>query len=779
MKNSSLKNLPRRQLVLAVIATLAAANVYAQEPPKEEDEGKALDTIVVTAQKREQSLQEVPVALTYIEGAQLEQSGGFNVEQLRTLVPSLNIRKTNTALNQAIFLRGVGTINFAIAAQPSVAFVLDGVVYSSAGEAFGDLYDVERIEVLRGPQGTLFGKNASAGVVNVISRMPGDVLGGYVDVGWFEDNERRVRAALDAPLSDTLRTRTTVMWGKFDGFINNTSDTAAGGDVNGYDRKGIRTIWQADTSDRVQLTFIADYRDSDDNCCVEVIGLAPTGANGPALNSILRTNFRGDETREVRQDLQMRSTEEAWGISLQGDVNFDSGTLTSITAFRAWDSTEFREGDWLDRPAAYVGNAFAQLHDFGPQETDTFSQELRFAGTADRFDYVVGGYFSKTDADRYFQRDTVVCRSTTSAPNATGLAPCLPGSSVIERPSANATFGADFENLALFGDTTYGLNDSWKLIGGLRWTRDEISYDHLYNFSPIPGPGIRTQAGGGTALLSGENSSNELSGRAGVQWDASENLMSYFTYSRGYKGPAFNVFFNMGPNNTAVVDAETADSLELGFKSTLADGLVIVSGAIFSTDYDNFQANNFLFLNGALITTLTNAGEVETRGAELDFIARPTTNLSLSGGIAYANAQVVRFPVPPGAPPGTLPTVRDGTQLPLAPKWKATLAGQYFFEFDRFNFTPGLVYAFQSEQWSDLNEPAALRIPTYGTLDLNFAFSDKADRYSLTLHARNVTDKQFVSLRTAGGPGGSPRLQIPREADRYFGLQFRMNFGGF
>lgn len=779
MKQSNLKGLPRRQLALAVIAILAAANVHAQEPPAEGEESKALDTIVVTAQKREQSLQEVPVALTYIEGAQLERSGGFNVEQLRTLVPSLNIRKTNTALNQAIFLRGVGTINFAIAAQPSVAFVLDGVVYSSAGEAFGDLYDVERIEVLRGPQGTLFGKNASAGVVNVISRMPGDVLGGYVDVGWFEDNERRVRAALDAPLSDTLRTRTTVMWGQFDGFIKNTSDTAAGGDVNGYDRKGIRTIWQADTSDRVQLTFIADYRDSDDNCCVEVIGVAPTGANGPALNSILRTDFRGDETREVRQDLQMRSTEEAWGLSLQGDVNFDAGTLTSITAFRAWDSTEFREGDWLDRPAAFVGNAFAQLHDFGPQETDTFSQELRFAGTANRFDYVLGGYFSKTDAERYFQRDTVVCRSTTSAPNSTGLAPCLPGSSVIERPSANATFGADFENFALFGDTTYGLNDAWKLIGGLRWTRDEISYEHLYNFSPIPGPGIRSQAGGGTAFLSGEDSSNELSGRAGVQWDVSEDLMSYFTYSRGYKGPAFNVFFNMGPSNTAVVDAETADSLELGFKSTLADGLVIVSGAVFSTDYDNFQANNFLFLNGALITTLTNAGEVETQGAEIDFIARPTTNLSLSGGIAYANAQVVRFPVPPGAPPGTLPTVRDGTQLPLAPKWKATLAGQYFFEFDRFNFTPGMVFAFQSEQWSDLNEPAALRIPTYGTLDLNFAFTDKADRYGLTLHARNVTDRQFVSLRTAGGPGGVPRLQIPREADRYFGLQFRMNFGGF
>lgn len=777
MTHPKLYRLPRRRLAAAIVATLIAGQAQAQETT--DDQATSLDTIVVTAQKREQSLQDVPVALTYVDGTQIDTLGGYNAEQLKTLVPSLNIRKTNTSLNQALFLRGVGTINFAIAAQPSVAFVLDGVVYSSAGEAFGDLYDVERVEVLRGPQGTLFGKNASAGVVNVVSRMPGDVFSGYFDVSWYEDNEKRVRSAIDVPLSPALRTRTTVTWGDFDGYLDNISTTAAGGKTNGYDRKGIRTIWQADPSDAVQLTFIADWRDSDDNCCVEVIGVSPTGANAAALNSILRTNFRGDATRQVRQDLEMRSTEEAWGLSLQADVNLEMGTLTSITSYRTWDTTEFREGDWLDRPAAYVGNAFAQLHDFGPQETDTFSQEVRLAGTAGIADYVVGAYYSKTDAERFFQRDTVVCRSTTSAPDNTGLAPCLAGSSVIERPSASALFGADFKNLAVFADGTFNLADDWKAIAGVRWTRDEISYQHLYNFSPIPGPGIRNQTGGGTAFLSGSDKSSEVSGRAGLQWDVNEDVMTYFTYSRGYKGPAFNVFFNMGPNNTAVVDAETADSYELGFKSTLADGHLILSGAAFSTKYDNFQANNFLFLNGTLITTLTNAGEVKTQGFEIDFLARPTANLSLTGGIAYADAHVVRFPVPAGAAPGTQPTVRSGTQLPLAPKVKASLGAQYDMEFDSFNFAPGLVFAYQGEQWSDLNEPAALRIPGYSTLDLTFTFSDKEDRYRLTLIGRNVTDEQFVALRTAGGPGGAPRLQIPRDADRYYGLQFRVNFGDF
>jgi iron complex outermembrane receptor protein len=776
--------LPRHRLAVAILAALVATQAVAQQSATQgserqassKEEATSLETIVVTAQKREQALLDVPIAMTYVDGAQIDTSGGFNIELLKPLVPSLNIRKTNTQLNQAIFLRGVGTINFAIAAQPSVAYVVDGVVYASAGEAFGDLYDIERIEVLRGPQGTLFGKNASAGVVNVVSRMPGDVFRGYFDVGWFEDNEKRVRSAIDVPLSPALRTRTTVTWGDFDGYIDNLSTTPAGGTLNGYDRKGIRTIWKADAADNVQLTFIADYRDSDDNCCVEVIGRAPTGVNGPALTRLLNTNFRGYATREVRQDYEMRSIEEAWGVSLQADVNLESATFTSITAYRTWDSDEYREGDWLDTPAAYVGNAFAQVHDYGPQDTETLSQELRLAGTAGITDYVIGAYYSKTNADRYFRRNTVVCRSTTLPPDQTGLAPCRPGSSVIEAPSADAQFGADFKSYALFADGTFTVSDRWKLIGGLRWTHDEIKYNHRYNFSPIPGPGIRSRPGGGTDFLSGSDTSSELSGRAGVQWEINEDWMTYLTYSRGYKGPAFNVFFNMGPNNTRVIDAETADSFELGFKSSLADGRVLFSGAVFSTKYDNFQANNFLFLNNVLITTLTNAGEVKTEGFELDFLARPTSNFTLSGGLAYADAHVVRFPVPAGAPPGTQPAVRSGTQLPLAPKWKASLAGEYGFEFDGFNFTPGLVYSVQSEQWSDLNEPAEVRIPGYSTVDLTFAFSDKEDRYRLTFVGRNIFDREYILLATRGGPGGAPRLQIPRDGDRYFGVQFRMNF---
>jgi iron complex outermembrane recepter protein len=757
---------------IGVLAVMVSMPLAAQDAP---GDAVRLDEVVVTAQKREQRLQDVPIAVSVVGGDLVENTGGFNIESLRALVPSLNLRKTNTSLNQSLFLRGVGTINFAIAAQPSVAAVVDGVVLSSAGEAFGDLYDVERIEVLRGPQGTLFGKNASAGVVNIVTKRPGTEFGGYIDVSLFEDDERRVKASLDAPISESLRTRTTVTWGEFDGYIDNISTTAAGGKLNGYDRKGIRTVWVADATEKVQLTFIADYRESDDNCCVEVIGARPAGVNGPALVSLLSgVDFAGDESRLVRQNLQMRSEEEAFGASVQADVDLGNLTLTSITAYRTWDSTEIREGDWLDRPAAYVGNAFAQLHDFGPQTTDTISQELRIASAGgETLDYVAGVFFSKTDAERFFQRDTIVCTATTSPVDATGLAPCLPGSSTLVQPSANALFGADFKNLAAFADGTWNLGESFRLLGGLRWTQDDLSFQHTYNFSPIAGPGIRSQAGGGQAFLSGSNKSDNISGRVGMQWDATDDLMTYLTYARGYKGPAYNVFFNMTANNAPVIDAETADSFEIGAKSTLFDGRMILNAAAFWAAYDDFQANNFLFLNNTLITTLTNAGKVTSGGVEIEFQAQPTDNFSLSGGVAYTDARIDAF----FTPPGSNPTVRNGTALPLSPLWKASLVGEWRIPVGSFELVPNVVIAYQDEQFSDLNEPAALRIPAYTTVDLSVALTNENNRFRVALIGRNITDENFVALKTGGGPGGVPRLQIPRDADRYFGIQARFNFG--
>jgi iron complex outermembrane receptor protein len=220
------------------------------------------------------------------------------------------------------------------------------------------------------------------------------------------------------------------------------------------------------------------------------------------------------------------------------------------------------------------------------------------------------------------------------------------------------------------------------------------------------------------------------------------------------------------------------NSYEIGLKSTLLDDRLILNLAAWDAEYDNFQANNFTFLNGTLITTLTNAGTVTTEGVSLDFLARPMDALALTGGIAYTDAKVDDW----FTPPGSTPTVRNGTQLPLAPTWKANITAEYTMELGNFNVVPTLLVNYTGDQYGDLNEPVALLMESYSTIDLAVAISDKANRYRLSLYARNLTDESYAVLTTSSGAaptaGTAPRLQIPREAEQYFGAEFRMYFGG-
>ena len=197
--------------------------------------------IIVTAQKRSERLQDVPLAVTVVSGETLAAQGRVSLEGAQYLVPSLNFLKSGTTLNQSLFLRGVGTATFSIAGEPSVSTVLDGVVFSRAGEAFSDLVDIERIEVLRGPQGTLFGKNSSAGVINIVSKRPGDKLGGYAEGGVYTGNgaEYRVRGALDVPFSAQIRSRLTGFYDKYDGNIFNVAPNV-NRRVNGFEHYGAR-----------------------------------------------------------------------------------------------------------------------------------------------------------------------------------------------------------------------------------------------------------------------------------------------------------------------------------------------------------------------------------------------------------------------------------------------------------------------------------------------------------------------------------------------------------
>jgi iron complex outermembrane recepter protein len=749
----------RKSLLIAtagVAAVLSANTAMAQS-----DEAASVAEIVVTAQKREERLQDVPLAVSVVSGEAIAASGAINMEGAQYLVPTLNFRKSGTTINQSLFMRGVGTSTFSIAGEPSISTVVDGVVYSRAGEAFSDLIDIDRLEVLRGPQGTLFGKNTSAGVINIVTKRPGDEVGGYLEGGYYTNGgEYRLRAAVDAPMSETVKGRFTAFYGSYGGNIRNITRNTR---VNGYEHWGVRGVVVADPTPDLSLTLIADYRKSDDDCCAELIGTTPTN-----LTATVLPTPRGDRTRQVAQDLITATIEKSGGVSLQADWSLGEQTLTYIGSYREYDNTEVRDGDWL--PTAYVG--FNQLHDLGPQTSNTITQEFRLTSPADQvFSYVAGAYYSRAETERTFTRNDIVCTLT---PAPTVITPCTTAGTVITTPSGSATFGSTFKNFALFGQGTFNISEQLRLIAGLRYTSDKLSVFHG-RVTPLAGPGIQPSFGPFASSTSNDN----FSGRVGVQYEATPDNTLYATYSRGYKGPAYNVFFNLTATGTNIIEAETANSYEVGAKNTLMDGRLILNLAAFYAEYNNFQANNPDIVAGVLVTRFTNAGKISTQGVELDMLLRPMDDLNISGGLAYTDAKVDQFKLPTnGVITGVVPS---GTQLPYAPKWKGSLGVDYRIRTGKMvDVVLGAQGSFQSKQISQLDAVLANRVNTtihdYALVDLSAALVDPDDRYRVIFMVKNVFDESFASAITSGGPGGSYRYLIPREADRYYGITARMNF---
>ena len=763
-------------LPLAVLAfTAFSAPAFAQDAPVSDAiEEEAPGEILVTAQKRTERLQDVPLAVSVIGGARLAEQGGINLETAQTLIPTLNIQKSGTTLNQSLYMRGVGTATFSIAAEPSVSTVVDGVVFARAGEAFSDLVDIDRMEVLRGPQGTLFGKNASAGAINIVTKRPGKVVGGFAEASFFTESEFRGKLGVDLPLSESIRSRFIGFYSEYDGNIDNIAPNV-NSKVNGYKHYGLRGMIVADASPDVTFTLIGDWRKADDDCCAQLIGTVGTGLAFQVLPTPL-----GDETRTVNQNLVTSTKEESWGVSLQADVQLGSHSLTSITAYRGWKNTEIRDGDWL--PQAYIG--LNQLHDSGPQSAKTFSQELRLASpTGNMFEYILGAYFSRAENDRVFTRRVIVCAPLGAAP--TVPTPCTSPLAAPSRfPVGVAPHGAVFKNFALFGNSTINFSDSFRAILGLRYTHDNLNVYHSRTSTGLDlnGSGQPVNTGGVNVSFgpfTSEVSTDNLSGRAGLQLDLSDNSTGYATYTRGYKGPGYNIFFNLGATGTSIVEAETSDAYEIGLKNTLFDRRVTFNLAAFYTKFHNFQANNPDVAGGVVVSRFTNAGEVSTRGVELDVSASLAKGLSISGGLAYTDAHVDAFKVVAGSNPADI--IPNGTPLLFAPKWKGSLGIDYRTGLtENMDIFLGSQISGQTKQLSIFSPVASLRtlgtIDGYSLVNLSAGIGDSDDGWKLLFQVRNLFDTAFIAHKESGGPGGSIRIQIPREADRYFGVTGRINF---
>ncbi len=770
----------RRGMTLAVLIAgawqfIEAEAVHAQA---------IIEEITVTAQKREENIADVPIAISVLGREQIDGSFASNLEELQALVPSVNFRTGNTTRNSALTVRGIGTISFSVAAEPSVSTVVDGVVLGRSGQAFADLYDLERIEVLRGPQGTLFGKNASAGVVNITTRRPGEEFEGYVSARFYDDNEYQLRGRVSGPLSDSLRGSITAVNSEFDGYIFNVFNNES---INGYDRQGVRGMLEYDVTDSIQALFIAETYSADSDCCVD-LEARPSGRN-PDSEAVPSGTGLDLDQRRVDHDFETRTLDDhtAFSVQITADI-FDGYTLTSITSQRSWDNTEFREGDFTSIAGDSTDPVFGvpfQLHDIGPQEWEQFSQEIRIASPTDgAFAYQAGLFYWNQQSQRNFTRDAS-CQNnngqldaaianhlefTLDQPNSpTDVAAFIAANNITcnanDIVSATGFMETEFDNFAVFADGSYQFTDNFRVFAGLRFTSDDVSYSHNRRNNDEfgrRGVGVRPRFSDGNnqfdTNLSGETDETNVSGRIGAQFNISDAHMIYGTFATGYKGPAFNVFYNMDPDDVNPIREETSEVFEIGYKFTAGFGLI--SLAAYAMEIEDFQANDFDDSDGTTITGFTNGGDVETTGFEVDFLLQPTDTLTLTGGFAFSEAEAKGSGAPLPFAPETQASLGGRWEFPLANGSRLQLNGTYIYTDEKLSGNIG-----QTDE-----DPFLL--PDYSILNASFGWHAPEDRLSITLIGKNLTDESFAT--TYSGDGF--RYQIPRDAERYFGVDFTVNF---
>ncbi|GGE67934.1 TonB-dependent receptor [Niveispirillum cyanobacteriorum] len=737
------------------------------------DGGFLLEEIIVTAQKRVQNLQDVPVAISVVTGDQLEQANINSAEQLFQRVPTITFRKGNTNKDSAISIRGVGTISFASGVEPSVSTVIDGVVYARAGQQTADFLDLERVEVLRGPQGSIFGKNASAGVVNITTRSPSSTPKGFAEASYYEGNEYRLKAGVSGPLSDKLSGLVTGFFSHFDG---NGKNVFNGHDVNGYERYGARMKLVLDATENVTFTAIADYAKGNDNGYADSIGTVFPGAyQDQIFKPSLAPLTPGAKNKDIDNDLDPKTRDKNSGVSLQADIDLGTAAITSITAYRHWYNYQQRDGDFRSDAPLYVATGAAasdvRSHDRGDLSFDQFTQELRIASTGQNFiDYVAGVYYYTTKEVDFFNRTVTACTATTLAA-VNGLLPCRAGASTFTTNEGNADFTTKLKNYAAFGQATVNFTDDFRAILGGRYTEDKVSFDFARrSTSTAAFPGVRP-----AFTATGTTKQDGISGNAGLQYDFADDIIGYATYTRGYKGPALNVFFNMIGTDTLPISEETSNAYEAGLKTRFPEAGLMLNLAAFKTVYDGYQANNLELVAGQVVTRLTNAGSVSTRGLEADFTWAASRDLEFNGGVSYTKARIDKFKCPTTNP--TCADAINGKPLPFSAKWKGSVTADWRLPVDLPNGDLNLsnTVQFTSKQGFDINQNPNAVQSGYSTWDAVLAWTSDDDKYRLSLIAKNITDKQYVILRIPNGTAFMRQI-TPRDSERYFGASARVNF---
>jgi iron complex outermembrane receptor protein len=686
---------------------------------------KGIETVVVTAQKRSQSIKEVPVAITVVNAAQLERAGVKDIGDLAKTAASLEFGDQSTGgAGGSASIRGIGTAVFTLSAESSVGVVVDGVPQGAT--ATGLMLDMARVEVLRGPQGTLFGKNASAGVLNMATQEPviGD-SGGSVQLEYKGEHGAAVRATGNIPLNDVSALRISGLAERNKGVYHNVLTDEDSVTDNG----GMRLRYLLKPNRDLNVSLIADAsntRSENATFFAPTVAYATnTAGNHQPLAEFAACGVTVSKTNnQVCSDGAELKRTKVRGVSGQVDWTLGNGTtLTSISAYRT-----SKQGP--NSVNIGMSNTYDKVYNYDPHlNARQVSQELRIASpTKQPLEYVAGLFYADSTNDK----DSI----TTILPN-----PALPSPPVPRSIATDAIQHANLTTKALFGQATYHLTDATAVIAGLRYTRDAVSASYLQS-SVVSFQGFALPAAVNTS--SGSAKQTNVSGKIGLQQTITRNANVYATLSRGYKGPQID---NDTPINTAasagsftgyIIKPELPTSVELGTKLSFLDRRLDVDLAAFHTKIKDFQEQNCTLTSvGALSCIPLNVPSVTTKGIEADIRARPLPQLQLGmslaiildtaypGGFMFDNSNI------------------GGQRLLYSPRNKATLNGDYSWDLPggyELKLGGDVVYKSRVRFCNSLDAECAFG--GHSVASMRLALRSPDDKWGVELYDRNLGDKR-------------------------------------
>ncbi|MBH9399982.1 TonB-dependent receptor [Pseudomonas aeruginosa] len=732
----------------------------------------ALGKVTVTARRREEDSQKVPTPITVLGGETLEAQRISRVQDLQQVLPSVNVAYIH-ARQSSVAVRGIGNNPASDGLEGSAGIYLDNVYLGRPGMAVFDLLDIEQLELLRGPQGTLFGKNTTAGVLNISTRAPTFTAERTVEVSGGQDGYFQGRGTVSGPLGETLAGRLSAYRTRDDGYIKNIHDDNY---LNGGERQGARGQLLFEPNEDFSLRWIADYNEEDSsNGSMGVYGAAERFWQRAAL--VGASPLRDPQRKKVNVNGRQHVSVHQGGSSLEANWNLASGyRLTSISAYRYWHFTPAND-EQLNVSA--INDTGVEVHD------RQFSQEIRLASpTGGAFDYVVGAYaFRQNLGNKTFTSygplaDLYLLGANLGALNDT-------------YSKANGKIETD--SFALFAQGTWHLTERLDFTAGLRGTYEEKDAK-VERFAPLGGAAV---GGIGAAVRNGQlgaYDSGDLSqynfapsALLSLSYQFSDELLGYASLSHGEKSGGVNLAVGSAPSagaDSLLVGPERANDAELGLKSTLFDRRLLLNANLFWTGIHGYQATTLYQAPGStqLVQVLANAGSVRSRGLEFEATALPLRGLTLNFNGSYNDVTYLSFkdaPCPaevstrPGAPSSCDLT---GQRVVGASKWIANLNGEYRWRLDdRFQPYVSASYAYRSAAEGTLDNSDLSKIDGYALVNLAAGLrSDLGDgQLDTSVWLKNAFDKDYY-LSAFASINGSYTASVGQP--RTLGVSLRYDF---